>query len=251
MIQRIVLPNGLAVDAGDQKAIIDRGVQLVLQRRQGNTARIITALHVGGLQYGSDKHFVSALSDANLVCADGAAVVALCRLAGQRTAERAPTTDVGLAILSEAVSRGRRLKFAVIGAAEGTAPRAGRELELRTGAELVYATHGYHGNWQPVLEAINASKPDVIVLGLGSPYETKWASDFKSELRGTIVTCGGWLGFLTGKESRAPLFLQNAGLEWTWRLVQDPRRLASRYMNGLLVTVALATKIVRSKQVRV
>lgn len=248
-MERITLPNGLVVDAGPQAAITERGIDLVLQGRAGSEARIITALHVGGLQHGSDRRFISALEGADLVCADGAAVVTLCRLAGIPSAERAPTTDVGLAILSGAVARGGKMKLAVVGGAEGIAERAGRVLSARTGGELVYASHGYHADWDPVVEALNEAAADVLILGLGSPMETKWAFDRRHELRGTILTCGGWFGFLVGQESRAPMILQRAGLEWVWRLAQSPKRLVGRYIRGMLVTAVLALRIKQAKQV--
>ena len=67
-----------------------------------------------------------------------------------------------------------------------------------------------------------------------------WAVQHRTELAtGLVLTCGGWLGFLVGQEARAPVIAQRLGLEWAFRLLQSPRRLASRYLRGAVATAWL------------
>jgi N-acetylglucosaminyldiphosphoundecaprenol N-acetyl-beta-D-mannosaminyltransferase len=61
------------------------------------------------------------------------------------------------------------------------------------------------------------------------------------------MTCGGWFGFITRDEKRAPQWVCNAGLEWTYRLAQSPRRLVKRYAKGALSTAGLAVEIIRTR----
>jgi N-acetylglucosaminyldiphosphoundecaprenol N-acetyl-beta-D-mannosaminyltransferase len=243
MISRVGLPGGLVVDAAPVADIVTRGASLISTQRGLTPARVITALHVGGLQSSADAEFRGALRNADLVCADGAAVVALLRLGGATAAERAPTTDVGLEILVTAARAHSDLRIALVGGRGDLAERAGHRLAAATATELVFATHGYHESWEEVVLAIQRARPDVIILGLGSPVETKWADLRRHDLPGVILTCGGWFGFLADEESRAPRILQRSSLEWTWRLAQAPRRLARRYAVGGLITLRMALVI--------
>lgn len=200
---------------------------------------IAYALHVGGINSRTDVRFRAAMNRADVTYADGIAVVLLARLAGARSIERAPTTDVGWAILREfARDRGRTPTVALVGGAPRTSGAAGRTLEEHGAARVVYTTHGFHEDYTHVLQELRSTAPDVILVGMGMPREAFWVDAHADELSAEIIlTCGGWFGFLTGTEERAPSLLQRAGLEWTWRLRQDPARLWKRYLKGAAATV--------------
>ncbi|MGY2126977.1 WecB/TagA/CpsF family glycosyltransferase [Blastococcus sp. SYSU DS0617] len=197
------------------------------------------ALHVGGLNHGNDFVFRSAISVADVLYADGAAVVLLARLAGARRIERSPTTDLGLELLrAEERRRGRALRIAVVGGQPGVAESALDTLGRGVGIADSYSAHGYHDDYSIVLRELRSWAPDVVIVGLGMPSEAKWVARHIDALPDALIfTCGGWLGFLAGHEKRAPKILQTTGLEWVYRLKQDPRRLAARYGKGLLVTI--------------
>jgi N-acetylglucosaminyldiphosphoundecaprenol N-acetyl-beta-D-mannosaminyltransferase len=85
-------------------------------------------------------------------------------------------------------------------------------------------------------------------VGLGAPREMKWVDQHVKDLPPSLVmTCGGWFGFITQDEKRAPQWVCDAGLEWTYRIAQSPRRLAKRYARGALSTAALSAQIIRSR----
>ncbi|MCW2820159.1 MAG: hypothetical protein JWR42_2946 [Marmoricola sp.] len=199
------------------------------------------ALHVGGLLSRRDSAFVSAMGQADIVYADGASVVKLARAAGARVIERSPTTDLGWEVL-RGLSRelGRPPVVAVVGGRPGVAETAQRRLVDQGVASAGLTAHGYHDDWAPVLDQLSREPSDVLVLGLGAPLEMRWAVDHLDRLStGLVLTCGGWLGFLAGEERRAPSFLQRLSLEWAFRLVQSPRRLARRYALGAVVSAGL------------
>jgi N-acetylglucosaminyldiphosphoundecaprenol N-acetyl-beta-D-mannosaminyltransferase len=208
------------------------------------------ALHVGGLNSRRDKGYLDAMSRADLVYADGMSIIVLAKLAGARAAERAGTTDIGWTVIRElGAALGRPAKVALIGGPEGLTQRAARVIEAEAGAQIVLTEHGYHDDWPPVLERLASSDCDLVFVGLGAPREMKWVDQHREHLPPALVmTCGGWFGFITRDEKRAPQWIRNSGLEWTYRIAQSPRRLVKRYATGALSTMWLALEIVGTRR---
>jgi N-acetylglucosaminyldiphosphoundecaprenol N-acetyl-beta-D-mannosaminyltransferase len=202
---------------------------------------LVYALHVGGLNARRNKAFVSAMHDASVVYADGGSVVGLARLAGARSIERAPTTDVGWDILQE-LSRvlDRPVRVALVGGPFGLAERAGRALTTSAPVRVVLTDHGYHRDWSGSLHNLRQAGPDVVLVGMGSPGEMIWCEENRQLLPASLVlTCGGWFGHLGGDERRAPRILRRSGIEWVARVAQAPRRLGPRYARGICSSLAL------------
>lgn len=218
--------------------VADDVVDLLAQPANGYP-RVAYAYHVGGLIQATDQEFVRVMNSADLVYADGVAVVALGRAAGATQIERAPTTDVGTPAVSLLSSRlGRPARVALVGGPPGLAAEAGHALATETGCEVVAVADGYFSDSEVVVSELKEAAPDLILVGMGMPKEAMWVAQHRSELPPAVVlTCGGWFGFLAGTEPRAPRFLQRLGLEWTYRLQHDFRRLVGRYAIGAWVTV--------------
>ncbi len=227
-----------------------RLVQAAVRASAGK--RVIYALHVGGLNDRRNARFVDAMNKADLVYADGMAVVLLARSAGARGIERAATTDIGGSLLAAEGQRlGRTSRVAIIGGPDGLAASAGNALESHGLATVVYATHGFHSDYASVLENVAAANPDVVIVGMGMPREALWVEEHRGDLPdGLILTCGGWLGFLAGTEARAPAFMQKLGLEWLYRVYQSPTRLWARYALGLATTARLLPRQISYRMAR-
>lgn len=214
-------------------------------RRASDRPFIAYALHVGGLNAQRNTQFVAAMSTADAVYADGTSVVLLAKLAHGRRVERSGTTDLAWDVLRElSATLGRPARVALIGGAPGLAARAGTVLEDAAAVEVVLAEHGYHQEWKPVLARLSAAGADVVIVGLGAPREMLWVEEHRDDLpNALVITCGGWFGFLASVEKRAPVWMQHAGLEWSYRVMQAPGRLASRYALGVLTALRLAVLI--------
>ena len=75
--------------------------------------------------------------------------------------------------------------------------------------------------------------PDLILVGRGAPVQEYWASTVADHLAQVAVfTCGGLFDFMSGSARRAPRWMRRAGLEWLYRVGQEPRRLMVRYLCG-------------------
>ncbi len=81
--------------------------------------------------------------------------------------------------------------------------------------------------------------------GLPARCTGRWITD-SSCLPALVITCGGWFNFLAGRERRAPRVMQQAGLEWVFRILHDPRGKAWRYLSGAWYTAgAIIQAVVR------
>jgi N-acetylglucosaminyldiphosphoundecaprenol N-acetyl-beta-D-mannosaminyltransferase len=202
------------------------------------------ALHVGGLNHRQNSDFVKEMRAAELVYADGGAIVLLAKLAGARRVQRAPTTDIGWDVLRTVGERlGRPARLALIGGPPGLANRAGAALEAGAAGKVVFESDGFQDNWEPVLDRLVAANADVCLVGMGAPREMLWVGKWYRLLPHTLVlTCGGWFGFLAGDERRAGPLLRRSGVEWLSRVAQSPRRLGGRYARGALSTGVVAAQ---------
>lgn len=80
-----------------------------------------------------------------------------------------------------------------------------------------------------IVKNINKVNPDFVWVGLGAPKQEIWMSDHKNKVKGLMLGVGAGFDYHAGNISRAPKWMQNASLEWMYRLLQDPKRLFNRY----------------------
>ena len=177
--------------------------------------------------------FARILALADLVNADGQPMVVASRLVGtHKLPERVATTDLFHSVARGAVERG--LSFYLFGASREENARAVENVRrLHPGIRIVGHSHGYLQG-RPLREKvaeIDALAPDILWLALGVPREQLFVYEFGPLLTnvGLIKTSGGLFNFLSGTRARAPAWMQRAGLEWLWRIKEEPGRLIWRY----------------------
>lgn len=172
-------------------------------------------------------------TSADVISADGQPMVTASRwLASRSLPERVATTDLFHAVARIASERG--LTFYLYGADKEENERAVSKVRaLYPRLRIVGHTHGYHRGEDLArkVDEINDLAPDVLWIALGVPREQDFVQMFASRLAnvGVIKTSGGLFNFLSGSRSRAPQWIQKLGLEWLWRTMLEPRRLAWRY----------------------
>jgi N-acetylglucosaminyldiphosphoundecaprenol N-acetyl-beta-D-mannosaminyltransferase len=147
--------------------------------------------------------------------------------------ERVATTDLFHTVARKATAA--RLTFYMLGADEAENATAVANVQrMHPDLQIVGRSHGYlKGDaLRAKVDEINALAPDYLWVALGVPYEQAFVEEFKPRLSnvGVIKTSGGLFNFLSGSRPRAPQWMQNAGLEWAWRLWLEPRRLFWRYL---------------------
>lgn len=105
-----------------------------------------------------------------------------------------------------------------------------------------------------VVETVNLSSPHLLVVGLGAPRQEIWLRQYAPRLNARVaIAAGATIDFLAGVQRRAPRWVQQARLEWLFRLATDPRRLAGRYARDAVVfprLVAAEWRRVRAEAAR-
>jgi N-acetylglucosaminyldiphosphoundecaprenol N-acetyl-beta-D-mannosaminyltransferase len=183
-----------------------------------------------------DPKFAEMLSRADLAVADGMPLVWASRLQGTPLPQRVAGSNL-ICSLSAAASAAGRSIF-LLGGAPGTAEAAGRLLQQRhlglTVAGQLCPPIGFDSDPEQIRaigDALIAARPDIVFVALGSPKQERLIAELR-----TLLPNAWWLGvgisfsFLTGDVKRAPRWMQRIGMEWTHRLLQEPRRLFARYL---------------------
>lgn len=192
------------------------------------------ALHVSYFNNLRNIEYIHSLKDAHLY-ADGMSVVLAAKIRGFQHIRRAPTTDIAPKLIYELTEiTGRRLKIGLVGGDDEFILQVKEYFIGNLHSDVVYAINGFPGTWNKTQLTEISKEVDILFIGMGVPKESIFLESSKLLLRAKLIlTCGGWFGFLIGGERRAPVFFQNFGLEWIWRLAQAPTRLLPRYFSGL------------------
>lgn len=189
-----------------------------------------------------DAAYRQALQTADMLLPDGAGLELAAKLHGARFAANLNGTDLGPELARALAERG--LSLFLLGAAPGVAARAGATLQsLAPGLRIAGTRDGYDGlrDQQAAIDAINASGADMVWMATGVPHQDLWLAEHAAELDVRYVLgVGALLDFLSGRISRAPLWMRRMRLEWLWRLGLEPRRMFLRYVWGNAAFLARA-----------
>lgn len=178
------------------------------------------------------------LNSADLVFCDGAGVMLAARILGGRIPQRITYADWIWSLAAFAEKEGLSLFF--LGARPGVAGEAARRLRGRyPGLKIAGVRHGYFDHTvgsqenAAVVREINASAPDILIVGLGMPLQERWLMQNRERLNtGAAFTGGAVFDYVSGRLRRGPKLLTDNGLEWLARLSVEPRRLWRRYVLG-------------------
>lgn len=192
---------------------------------------VATGMH-GVMEAQRDKEFKNILSYADLWAPDGISLVWMARLNGFKLKRRAAGPDIFHEFLKFSADKGykhyfygdteetldnlcERLKKELPGIKTESFSPPFRKLNLQEDEEII--------------KKINDAKPDVLWVGLGLPKQERWIFDHKEKLKAPVVVgVGAAFKFEAGTVKRAPSWMGNAGLEWLWRLFQEPKRVWRR-----------------------
>jgi N-acetylglucosaminyldiphosphoundecaprenol N-acetyl-beta-D-mannosaminyltransferase len=223
-------------------AVIDRAqsaqlmIDIAAARRNSNQPPLVFTSANGQVlsMCAQDSHIRKMFMDADVVHADGMPMVFASRwLCRKPLPERAATTDLFHDVAKLAEKRGTT--FYLLGATDAVVDLAVRRtLSLYPGLRISGHRNGYFSRDQEpkIIADINAARPDILWVGMGTPREQSFAMRNRRHLKGVgiIKTAGGLFDFLSGRIRRAPNWMQAAGLEWAHRTFLEPQRLARRYM---------------------
>ena len=173
------------------------------------------------------------ITSADIINIDGAGIIYGMKILGLRPIERVTGIDLMINLLS--LANKNRYSVYFLGAKDSVLNKMLFNIKLKY-PNLVIA--GYrNGYWdndnqeQDVVETINKVAPNIVFVGISSPKKELFIKQYKNEINYNIIMgVGGSFDVLSGKTSRAPIFMQNYGMEWAYRLYQEPIRMWKRYL---------------------
>lgn len=225
---------GVGVSAIDQRAAVARILRALEQGEKGYVS--VTGVH-GVSEAQADPSFKRVLNRSLLVTPDGMPLVWLGRVHHHAGVDRVYGPDLMLA-LCEATRDGRHSHF-FYGGQEGVAEELARRLQARfQGLRVV----GHHcPPFRPLtaaedaalIEKVARARPSILWVGLSTPKQERFMHAYLPRLEtGVMLGVGAAFDFHTGRVRQAPRFVQRSGMEWLFRLAQDPKRLWRRYLKN-------------------
>jgi N-acetylglucosaminyldiphosphoundecaprenol N-acetyl-beta-D-mannosaminyltransferase len=179
----------------------------------------------------ADERLQRFADHAALVVADGQPIVWFAPWLGRPLPERVTGVDLIEALCERAAREGRRVYL--LGAAEAIVARAAQRLRERHAGLQIGFADGYFGGDTAAARAdrIRADATDILFVGMGVPRQEHFLEEQWDRLGvGMAIGVGGSFDVLAGLRARAPVLVQKMGMEWFYRLIQEPRRLFARYL---------------------
>lgn len=191
-----------------------------------------------------NEELAKTINNADLVHIDGMSVVWALRSLGYNVPERVATPDLADDIL--ALANKENFSVFLFGAKETILDLCRKNLEkIYPGLRIVGCRNGYYTPEEEgsIFEMINKAKPDILLLGMSSPKKELFFENYRAKLNAKyILGVGGYFDIVSGLIKRAPKWMQDSGMEWFYRLLQEPRRLWKRYLIGIHQFFWLITK---------
>ena len=209
----------------------DKAIALAIKRTyKGKQTKIFTPnaeiLHLAN----KNKELLPLIENADIPFPDGIGAYLGSRLLGYRPRERTNGIDLAERLLAEASKR--HLSVFLLGAKQGVAERAAKQLETKySGLSIVGVHHGYFDkngeDNDELIKKIDSSDADILFVCFGFPIQERWIYDNLPKLKSVkiAVGLGGSIDVWSGKTRRAPRFVRRLGFEWLWRVAYDPARI--------------------------
>ncbi len=223
---------------------IPEAIERIVAPPRRDRARMVHFVHPHALNLATnDPSLRARLASADLVLPDGIGLQIGARIVGTPLKHNVNGTDL-LPLLCDALAE-REIPLSLVGAAPGVAAACAARLKERHPSLIVAEVeHGFiQGAERDALIERLRRVGGVVLVGMGTPIQERWAWEHLAAVSGiTVLTVGGLFDFYSGRIPRAPMALREVGLEWTWRLAQEPTRLAKRYLLGNPVFLARSLK---------
>jgi N-acetylglucosaminyldiphosphoundecaprenol N-acetyl-beta-D-mannosaminyltransferase len=222
-------------------------IALMVEWAKGHFSKVVCIANVHMLiEAHQDPVFASVLRNADLVSPDGMPLVWMLKLMGVPRQDRVAGMDVLLALGKLASAEGVSIFF--LGSQDAILKRMRVRLERDfpdlqiAGMEPLPFRPLTQAEDEAIIRKLNDSKAGLVLVSLGCPKQEFWMAQHKNKVRAVMIGLGGAFPVYAGIHKRAPRFVQTLGLEWLYRLAQEPRRLWGRYSRTMPVFVWLACK---------
>jgi N-acetylglucosaminyldiphosphoundecaprenol N-acetyl-beta-D-mannosaminyltransferase len=239
----------------DGTSYADATRRVVAWALRGESRAVFVAAVNNVMQAHDDPAFLKVMNGADLVTPDGMPLVWGLRRLGVPHASRVYGPDLTPEVLTEAEARGLPVGF------YGGTPEVLEALLAKVRRRWPALVVAYA--WSPpfttlsedadaeIVDAINDSGTRILFVGLGCPKQETWIAAHRGRLGAVMLGVGAAFDFLAGVKRQAPRGLQRLGLEWLFRLVSEPGRLAKRYLHqNPRFALLFAAQLIRSRRAR-
>jgi len=245
------LPSAWVLGVRVHRLTLEQAVESILElTRIGGAHQVVTLNGAMLVRVSGDPVLRGVIDRASMVTADGVGVLLAGRIAGVAFPERIPGIDMIDRVCAAGAASG--LRIFLLGAHPGVPDAAADALVRRHPGITVAGTHdGYFTEDEDtaVTAQIRAARPHLLLVGMGFPRQEQWIAAHLAALGACVcIGVGGTFDVLAGRVSRAPRWMQQASLEWMYRLAKEPRRWRTAAAFPLLIWLALRERLFRSRQ---
>ena len=240
MIKAKVL--GISIDAITMQETLERVENAIVTNKQIHHT-VVNAGKIVSMQ--TNKELEESVVDADIINADGQAIVWAANLLGHNLPERVS----GIDLMEELVKRSfeKRYKCFFFGATEEVVTKLVNIYKMQYSEDMIA---GYRNGYfkkedeDKIALQIAESGANILFVAITSPKKEIFLNTYKNKLTNVnfIMGVGGSFDVIAGKVKRAPLWMQNSGLEWFYRVVQEPKRMWKRYLVGNTKFICLIIK---------
>ena len=193
----------------------------------------------------TDKELEKSVVEADVINADGKAIVWAANLLGHKLPERVSGIDLMEKLVKRSFEKGYKCFF--LGATEEVVTKLVKIYKIQYSEDIIA---GYRNGYfkredeEKIALQIAESGTNILFVAITSPKKEIFLNTYKNKLNNVnfIMGVGGSFDVIAGKVKRAPLWMQNSGLEWLYRVVQEPKRMWKRYLVGNTKFICLIIK---------
>ena len=218
-------------DVVDHEAAVERVAALVQRDRGGyvcfSTVHMIMESH-------DSPEFGAIVNAADVIVPDGMPIVWMQEWQGRTMAKRVRANDLMMLLCRYAESKGLSVGF------YGGKQEVINAIKKRASADFqsLRIAYAYAPPFRPltpeedesITADINAAAPDILFIGLGCPKQENWMAAHREKIKAVMLGVGASFDFFAGNVKESPQWLGRLGLEWLFRLTQEPKRLWRRYL---------------------
>lgn len=185
-----------------------------------------------------DREFYQAYQKADYRVCDSQLIMYASRFLGQPLSEKVSGSDLFPAFYKW-YGNDKKVEIFLLGGLEGVAQKARHNINTKVGRNMVIETYsppfGFENDpaeCQRIIDMVNRSGANVLAVGLGAPKQEKWICKYRYAMTNikTFLAVGATIDFEAGNIKRSPAWMSTAGLEWLYRLANEPGRLWRRYL---------------------
>ena len=221
----------LRVDLIDYENAIRRITDLAREARGGYVC--VANVHVA-IEAENDRRFAELVNAADLVLPDGTPLVWMQKLQGNDAASQVRGPSLMPMLMKQAEEENLKVGFLggridVLGAIVSRAKNDFPRLQIAYQHSPPFRELSSDENNQ-IIDAIDAAGVQILFVGLGCPKQERWMSANRASINAVMIGVGAAFDLYAGSIREAPAVVSKLGLEWMFRLIQEPRRLFSRYL---------------------